>query len=465
MNKCCFFPQIINGDNMTNLKLYNKKRNFNNTKEPVGKKEKDSKKLKFCVQHHIARKDHYDFRLEFNGAMLSWAVPKGPSYNPKDKRLAVKVEDHPLSYRKFEGTIPKGEYGAGTVMLWDEGTYIPNENITKTLKQGYLKFTLKGKRLKGAWTLIKFKDDNWLLIKEKDNIKGYTNINKLNTSIKTERTMKEIANDLDIEITNPNKIIYQRGKITKKHVIDYYQKISPRMLPYLQNRLISTVRCPNGTNNEVFFKKHFKENPNLKVKYLLSKGKKEDYYYIDDIKGLLSEAQMNSIEFHIWGSNANNYNHPNYMVFDLDPDEKLNIDKVRQGVKDLKSILDSLNLKSFLKTSGGKGYHIVVPFKEKMTWLKFRKIAKNIALLMEQKWPDKYTSNMRKSKRNNKIFIDWVRNTKGATSVAPYSLRARNKCTVSMPIKWSELDIIKPDDIDIKEALRRMKLKDPWSNY
>ena len=162
---------------------------------------------------------------------------------------------------------------------------------------------------------------------------------------------------------------------------------------------------------------------------------------------------------------VNSLEKPDIMVFDLDPDEKLNIKKLREGVKDLKSILDKLGLKSYLKTSGGKGFHVVVPIKKKMTWKKFRETAKQIAVLMEEKWPDKYTSNMRKSKRKNKIFIDWVRNTKGSTSVCPYSIRLRDKCSVSMPISYRELDKIEPNEIDIKEAIKRLKRKDPWEDF
>ena len=153
------------------------------------------------------------------------------------------------------------------------------------------------------------------------------------------------------------------------------------------------------------------------------------------------------------------------LVFDLDPDEKMNLKTVREGVKDLKSILDNLSLISFLKTSGGKGYHIVVPIHSIKKWKEFREFAQNIAKLMETKWPEKYVSNMRKEKRKNKIFIDWIRNTKGATSVAPYSLRIRKDATVSMPISWQELDKVKPDEITIQEAMKRLRRKDPWENF
>ena len=360
-------------------------------------------------------------------------------------------------------------------MLWDKGFYEPLENPKSTYKKGYLKFILNGTRLKGAWTLINFKENNWLLIKEKDNIKLFNNINEFNTSIKTGRTMEEITlnkkkinykdNLKNIKITNPDKIMYKKNKITKQDIINYYQKVYPFMERYLNNRLISTVRCPDGTDGDAFFKKHFEENKYLKKKIVTNKGKKETYYYIDSLEAFIYEAQMNSIEFHIWGSKATDINNPDYLVFDLDPDEALSIDKVQEGVKDLKAILDKLKLKSYLKTSGGKGYHVVVPIKEKISWHKFRKIAKTIAKLMESNYPDKYTSNMRKDLRKNKIFIDWVRNVKGATSVAPYSLRARKAPTVSMPIKWSELDKIKPDEIDINAALKRLSRTNPWHDF
>ena len=455
---------------MSKLSAYNNKRNFNKTNEPMGKRSKKAKKLRFCIQHHIARKDHYDLRLEWNGVLISWAVPKGPSYNDKDKRLAIMVEDHPIDYRNFEGTIPKGEYGGGTVMLWDKGYWEPIKGYKPNFKEGPIKFILKGSRLKGMWTLVKLKNDNtsWLLIKDKDEYNLYDDINEFNTSIKTERTMDEIATNIKkIEITNPDKIIYKKPKITKMDIVNYYKAVSKRMLPLIENRLISTIRYPSGSKGSSFFKKHFENlHKFLGLKRIKStKEHQNDYYYIKDINGLISEVQMNSYEFHVWGCLASDLSHADMLVFDLDPDESLSLKRLREGVKDLKSILDEYELLSFLKTSGGKGYHVVVPLNAKVTWKNTRLIAKNIAELMEARWPDKYTSNMKKSKRKGKIFIDWVRNTKGATSVAPYSLRIRKKLTVSMPISWNELDKIKPDEITIEEAIKRLKRKDPWQKF
>lgn len=456
-----------------NLTKYNEKRDFEKTKEPKGKKVISKKNLRFVVQHHLARKDHYDLRLEWDGVLKSWAVPKGPSYNTKDKRLAVMVEDHPISYRNFEGTIPKGEYGGGTVMIFDEGYWEPINDPKKGFKDGMLKFELKGKRLKGLWTLVHFKENNWLFIKEQDEFIEFRDIKNITTSIRTGRTMKEIEIDiktkgtiLGIEISSPEKLLYNKPKITKKEVVKYYEIVSKRMLPFLKNRIISTVRCPEGINGDSFFKKHFEnEREGFNKIEVKNKDKElEDYYYITNEKGLISEVQMNSIEFHTWGSSVIHLEYPNIMVFDLDPDENLSLKKLRDGVKDLKSILDDLKLKSYLKTSGGKGYHVVVPIKN-VTWKEFRDIAKNIAELMEAKWPDKYTSNIRKEKREGKIFIDWVRNTKGQTSVAPYSLRAREGAPVSFPISWDELDKIKPNEITLRKALKKIKEPDTWKNF
>lgn len=442
---------------MSKLSEYNKKRDFSKTSEPKGKEEKSKGKLKYVVHHHLARKDHYDLRLEYNNVLVSFAIPKGPSFNPNDKRLAIMVEDHPLSYGKFEGVIPKGEYGAGKVMLWDEGSWIPLNKVdfNKTLK-----FEINGKRLNGKWNLVKLKANDYLLIKENDKYKKTTSgISRFNTSIKSGKTFDEITNE-SITLTNKDKIIYPKEKITKGEIFEYYKKVSSRMIKYLNDRLISTVRSPEGIDKEVFFMKHL----NTKSKNI---GKKkvngEEYYYIKNERGLLEEVQMNSYEFHIWGSKVKEINKPDLLVFDFDPDKKLSLKKVRDAVIDLKKILDKLKLKSYLKTSGGKGYHVYVPLKTN-SWQETEKISKSITDIMVQKNNKLYTSNIRMDKRKHKIFIDYLRNKKGATSVCPYSLRLKDKAAVSCPIKYSELYKIGPKDITIKNIDKRLKKRDPWIN-
>jgi bifunctional non-homologous end joining protein LigD len=161
------------------LEKYKEKRNFENTPEPEGKVEQNSRDLIFVVQRHHASRLHYDFRLELDGTLKSWAIPKGPSLFPADKRLAMEVEDHPISYATFEGDIPDGNYGAGHVDVWDHGTYQPEDEhlqpitaaqFAKNLEAGSIKFTMKGRHLKGSFALVKFKgeDKSWLLIKHKD---------------------------------------------------------------------------------------------------------------------------------------------------------------------------------------------------------------------------------------------------------------------------------------------------------
>lgn len=459
---------------MKSLSRYNSKRDFSKTMEPKGKVSKfKSKRLKFVIQHHLARRDHYDLRLEYDGVYVSFAVPKGPSFNTKDKRLAVKVEDHPLSYGNFEGIIPKGEYGGGTVMLFDKGYWKPLKDENIDFDNGPVKFFLNGERFKGGFSLVRFKDENWLLIKEKDEYVSNFKISKFKTSIKTGRTMDEIANskskkniDLDIEITNSDKIIFKNNRVTKGDIASYYKLVGNRMMSFLDNRLISTIRCPDGYKGEKFFMKHLNSgSKDLGKKKIRNKDDQfSDYYYVKNVNGLLSEVQMNSFEFHIWGSLQNKVRKPDILVFDLDPDEGLSLKKVRDGVRDLKKVLDGLGLKCYLKTSGGKGYHIYVPLSVS-SWSKCESIAKDISDILVMNFPNKYTTNMRKDKRKRKIFIDYFRNKMGATSVCPYSLRLKSKPTVSCPIFWSELDKIKPDGITLNNINERLKLRNPWYDF
>ncbi len=207
------------------LAIYHKKRNFENTKEPQGEKSPE-KKFRFVVQRHQASRLHYDFRLELGGVLKSWAVPKGPSLNPLQKRLAVHVEDHPASYIHFEGIIPEGNYGAGKVEVWDKGNFVPLDNDYKkisehkalqALREGELKFNLKGKKLKGGFVLVQLQNDkkNWLLIKHKDQYAVNTNYNAEKIAA------KKTKNDVFIKQGKGKNVILRKTHARKRCKITF----------------------------------------------------------------------------------------------------------------------------------------------------------------------------------------------------------------------------------------------------
>lgn len=180
------------------LTEYKKKRKFNKTPEPGPKEKRTRTGRMFVIQKHRATQLHYDFRLEVDDVLKSWAVPKGPSLDPSVKRLAMQVEDHPVDYAKFEGVIPEGEYGGGTVMVWDYGTYKPEntDDVSQALRKGELKFSLNGKKLKGSWVLVRTRDRQWLLMKHRDYYTTEEDVTEVApASILTRRTLAEIAED------------------------------------------------------------------------------------------------------------------------------------------------------------------------------------------------------------------------------------------------------------------------------
>lgn len=213
------------------LSLYKKKRSFTKTPEPEGGKSNTANQLVFVVQKHDASRLHYDFRLEMEGVLKSWAVPKGPSLDPSVKRLAMMVEDHPFDYRTFEGIIPKGNYGAGTVMVWDEGTYEPLENssdnkkeneknLLKQLNAGSLKFVMHGKKLKGEFALVKthYRGENsWLLIKHNDKYAASDDVTEKDKSVVSKRTLEQIEEKSD-KVWKSNR--EQKVSKTKKQILN-----------------------------------------------------------------------------------------------------------------------------------------------------------------------------------------------------------------------------------------------------
>jgi bifunctional non-homologous end joining protein LigD len=795
----------------------------------------------FMVQEHDASRLHWDFRLELDGVLKSWAVTRGPSPDPADKRLAVRTEDHPLAYATFEGTIAKGEYGGGTVMLWDRGTWtpVPGKDPRKTLQEGHLHFTLDGERMKGEWLMIRLKprgrekSENWLLRKVADqHVGGSGDLTDLAlTSVATGRTMAEIAegkvaqlatapaasrrkrgvgakvaapaptrpssprtskrtelpafrdpqlatlvdhvptgsdwihevkydgyrallavgggtakaftrtgldwsdrfapivaaaaalpgsalidgevvaldakghpsfqalqaslkdgtgtlaffafdlleqdgkdltalSNLDrkhrlagllngigaplhyaehvvgqgekllaglcaqklegiiskradapyrigrrsqswlkikcvqrqefvivgwlpsdkgrgfrslllglheadgtlryagkagtgfdaatmnmlmarmaplarrtatveapriavrgaqwitpslvaevafaqitddgvlrhssfvglredkpehdvmreepitirdnkrprtkasapveapVAISNPDRVIFPESGITKGQLADYYVRMASPMLQWLADRPISLVRCPQGRAKHCFFQKHDAGSFGNAVKHVPIRekdGHDEPYLYVDDAKGLLTCVQMGGIEFHGWGSMIADVERPDRLVFDLDPDEGLGFDAVRRAAVQLRDVLGEIGLASWPMLSGGKGVHVVVPLDASRPWPDVKDFAHRFALAISEAHPDRFTANMKKAERKGRIFLDWLRNQRGATAVLPYSARARANAPVAAPITWVELEKTESGArftiMDAEELLKRAASK------
>jgi bifunctional non-homologous end joining protein LigD len=799
------------------LAKYNAKRDFTKTAEPAGIVAKNDSHS-FMVQKHDATRLHWDFRLELDGVLKSWAVTRGPSPNPDDKRLAVRTEDHPLSYATFEGTIPKGQYGGGTVMLWDRGSWTPypGKDPRKTIEQGHLHFTLDGERMKGEWLLIRLKPrgnertENWLLRKIDDAHTGGSGdlVDRCLTSVATGRTMTEIASgkggksqwnsnrsaddqpdvaapppkpvkvkraakgagkmppfrkpqlatlvdhvpsssnwmheikydgyrtlvavgggkakaytrtgldwserfapivaaaaqlegsalidgevvaldqdgrpsfqalqaslkegsgalayfafdlltldggdltalpNLDrkerlkglligareairlsdhvlgngeklfeslckqglegvvskradapyrvdrrtqswlkikclhrqelvivgwtpsdkgrgfrslllglhengamryagkvgtgfgvaaidelmdrmkplerktptveapraavrgahwitprlvaeiaftewtdegvlrhpsflglredkaekdvvrevpadlpaekprpaakarpadhagVHITNPDRVVYPESGITKGQLADYYAQLADPILAWLADRPVSLVRCPQGRAKHCFFQKHDAGSFGDAVRHVPIRekdGHEEPYLYLDDAKGVLTCVQMGAIEFHGWGSKVADVEMPDRLVFDLDPDEGLDFGDVKKAALQLRDVLGEIGLATWPMLSGGKGIHVVAPLDASRDWVAVKDFASRFSKAIAQAHPDRFTANMKKVERRGRIFLDWLRNQRGATAVLPYTVRARPNAPVAAPILWDELDDI-----------------------
>jgi bifunctional non-homologous end joining protein LigD len=799
-------------DGKLDIATYNRKRDFSKTKEPKGRTAK-RKGDSFVVQKHEASRLHWDFRLELDGVLKSWAVPKGPSLDPDDKRLAMRTEDHPLDYGTFEGTIPKGEYGGGTVMLWDQGRWIPDprKDPSKTIEEGHLHFTLEGERMKGEWVLFRLsprpgeKGQPWMLKKVTDEFAdpddGEALVDNCVTSVTTGRTMAEIASgsdvwksnrggekggrakkkasaapppfqepqlatlvddvppgdgwiheykydgyrllistgedaatawtrngldwsdkfrslvkaasrlppgclidgeavaigddgkpsfqllqstlkeqrganlvfyafdllvdrgrdikklpnlerkarlaallegtpppilygdhvvgrgeemfnavceqhgegiiskkadapykgirtrnwlkikciqrqefvivgwsesdkrrgfrslllglkergklayagkvgtgfngalieelmermapletdkaplevpradrkgahwlkpklvaeiafaeftddgilrhpsfvglredkpakdvvrevpqhtkdlalrakpakaakprksgahktaaDFGIEISSSDRVIFPELGLTKGELADYYATIEPLIMVDAADRPVTLIRYPAGRTGESFFQKHDKGTFGPRVKQIPIEEKDghfEDYLYFDDIQGLLACVQMGTIEFHGWGSKVDKVEYPDRLVFDLDPDVGLDFGNVKEAAMLLRELLKGLGLESFPLLSGGKGLHVVVPLDASKDWPTVKSFAERFSRAISEAEPKMFTANIRKEQRKGRIFLDWLRNQRGATAVLPYSARGREGAPVSAPVAWKELD-------------------------
>lgn len=777
---------------MTALGTYLEKRDFGKTPEPSASGTPSHLGLRYSIQNHRATRLHWDLRLEWQGVLLSWAITRGPSFDTSEKRLAVRTEDHPLSYLGFEGEIPEGNYGAGTVMLWDLGWWQPLDPVARGLQKGHLHFRLHGRRLTGDWNLILMRGgkpsdrtrQNWLMIKAEDEAAGqrdpvrrytrsvstgrsFTQIKKNDAPVAPERNGKlprhiapQLAtltdtlvdarhhwhelkldgyralialgrsgprvytrnghdwtdrfaallpgfSDLDcrnalidgeiiagaglqgfsalrdaikaggpfgfvafdllllddadlrerplhqrrkalekllrpvppmgmlqispiiegeadsafkmvcgaggegliakrrdapyrpgrgtdwlkikcrrraefviigwqksdsrarpfaslalaaheggklryigkvgtgfddrmmqdlalrmrplarktapitaprsetagiswispqlvaeidyaemtsqgrlrhavfvalredkraaeigierevsmekrekiagISLSSGERVIFDKPRLTKADIAHYYETIAPAMLEECAERPLSLLRLPEGMEGERFFQKHpGKGFPDaIKTVEITEKdGAAEPYAYVTDAAGLVGAVQMGTVEFHIWGARRDRLDRPDRLVFDLDPDEGLSFADVKSAAVDLRDRLADLGLASWAMLSGGKGIHLVIPLRRTVGWETAKLFCRGVATLMSQAEPERFLAEMSKAKRKDRIFIDWLRNERGATAIAPFSLRARPGAPVAMPVDWGELSGIRKASAFGTEAAR-----------
>lgn len=541
------------------LEKYQSMRDFSRTAEPRGKVRK-GEGSSFVVQKHAASRLHYDFRLELDGVLSSWSVPKGPSFDAREKRLAVRTEDHPVEYGGFEGTIPEGEYGGGTVMLWDRGTWEPVGDPRRALEKGKLDFVLHGARLRGRWTLVRLvaRDEdrgreNWLLFKRHDEHEraGEEVTERETTSVASGRSMDEIAGATGsarkvwrsnreggggrgggtvkariraaaregkakrassaprattkeradreaprkwevapreaayrgptrrralrrdtgarepvagVGISNGDRVVDPESGTTKIELARYYEQIAERFLAFGARRPLALVRCPEGAAGQCFYQKHSHPGMSDHVHVDVDPSG-EEMLSVRTVSGVVALAQWGAIELHGWGSRLDALEAPDWIVMDLDPAPDVGWSAVVEAACEMHERLSFIGLASFVKTTGGKGLHVVIPLVRRHDWQTVKRFSHAIARGMVERAPERFTDNMSKQKRHGKIFVDYLRNGRGNTAILPYSARARDGLPVAMPVAWEELRRIDPTAYDVRSVPRLLakRRRDPWA--
>ena len=274
-----------------------------------------------------------------------------------------------------------------------------------------------------------------------------------------------------VKLTHPERVLFAQAGITKEQLAGYLLAVSDRMLPHVKGRPLSLVRCPDGADGECFFQKHTMKGapPALKsVPVKEGDGEVAQYLMIGDKAGLVAAAQMGGLEIHIWGSRWKTLERPDRMVFDLDPDPSVPFAQVREAARDVRKLLEAAELESFALVTGGKGIHVVVPLDGRQEWDEVKAFAKGVAAKLAGNEPDRFTATMAKAKRKGRIFIDWLRNERGATAIAPYSPRAKPNASVALPVAWKDLGRVdSADAFTIATVLQRLQrnASDPWDGY
>ncbi len=267
-----------------------------------------------------------------------------------------------------------------------------------------------------------------------------------------------------VRLSNPDKVLYPEQGITKAELAEYYVSVADQMLPHVAMRPVTMVRCPTGAEKKCFYQRHAASGVLPQLKEVTVPGFAEPYLYIEDVAGLIAMVQMGTLEIHPWGVTVERPDRPDRIIFDLDPDEGLGFGDVVAAAIEVRERLGRIGLESFVKTTGGKGLHVVVPVEPVTEWRAAKTFAKSFSDEMAADAPERYLTRISKAERAGRIFIDYLRNDPTSTAVGPYSTRSRPGAPVAMPIEWEELGRpLDPAAFTIKTAPARIARRaDPW---
>jgi bifunctional non-homologous end joining protein LigD len=496
------------------LATYQAKRDFARTPEPAGSGKRapaaetadaghPGDSLRFVVQRHRARRRHYDLRFEMDGVLASWAVPNGPTLDPKARRLAVHVEDHPIEYIDFEGVIPHGEYGGGDVIVWDTGTWEPYEtdDPAEAVSHGELHAVVHGQKLKGKFVLVQTgrgRDDEnqWLLIHKDDDyaVKGW-DAEDHPRSVLTGRTNDEVKADPDrmwrsdlpaaqasvqlrprpvpppseddvqalddlgqqgtwqvfgrsLRLTNLDKELFPardgEAPVTKRELIRYAAQIAPVVLPYLAGRALNMNRFPGGAAKPGFWNKQLPDHaPGWLPRWQdpdAKPGRTTTYLVIDEPAALIWAANYGALEWHAWTSRADEPDSPTYALIDIDPGTATSWEDVLVLARLHRTALEHLGVRAQPKVTGRRGIQIWIPVAGGLTYRDTRTWVEQLSKTVGAVVPDLISWKWDVRERSGRARLDYTQNVSNKTLVAPYSPRAAAGAPVSAPISWEELD-------------------------
>ena len=478
---------------------------------------------RFVVQRHRATRDHYDLRLELDGVLVSWAVPKGPTLDPARRRTAFKVDDHPMEYYDFEGVIPRGSYGAGDVVVWDWGTWLParTDDPAAALRAGELHVDLRGEKLRGRFTLVqrgRDKENAWLLVKKRDAdaVAGW-DPDEHPRSVRSGRTNEEVAADpthlwrsdlpaaeaavalrlpdptakelealsalrdrgtwsvhgRDLAVTNLDKVLFPgRGEeppVTKRELLRYAACIGPTLVPYLAGRALNLHRYPDGADRKGFWHKELPthappwlsrwDNPHA------DPGETVTYLVVDEPAALVWAANFGALEWHPWTSRTDAPDLPTYALVDLDPGPSTSWEDLLALARLHRTAFDHLGVQAFPKVTGRRGIQVWVPIERGPSFAETRAWVERLSRTVGAVLPDLVSWTWEVAGRRGRARLDYTQNAINKTLVAPYSTRPAPGAPVSMPIAWDELDDpeLRADRWTVRDVAERLRTRgDPF---